>query len=386
MKLKEKNILLKKSNGITLIALVVTIIVLIILAGISINLILGDNGIITKAQEAKKAQEKAEIIESLQLEIAAKEAEKLQNTNGLTQSEIEEILKAKCGEESVIKNADGTIKSVKPEGKDYEILFDAIYSGTLEGAENPEVPEGPEILLSSLEVGDYIKYNTGVTTVGENGVIMCRVLYNDEEHGLQIISDKNVIAELELGAEDWETAKAAYNSAIEDLNDEAENYLNTTYAVDARCVGSLPTIDEDGNFTEKDEGTQTTVSIPSNWTLPTGWTTTDTGCYGIDENYKTDETAMKAANIWITGEDYWLASRSFEQLSFMGNTEYDFCMCANGVDGSFIDSTLCYIVSDGETGGIQQKEGFRPCFSLRSDIKVTGEDGKSESTAYTIYK
>ena len=39
--------------GITLVALVVTIIVLIILAGVSISLVLGDNGIITKAREAK---------------------------------------------------------------------------------------------------------------------------------------------------------------------------------------------------------------------------------------------------------------------------------------------------------------------------------------------
>lgn len=45
----------KDSNneGITLIALVVTIVVLLILAGVSLNLVLGNNGIITKAQDAK---------------------------------------------------------------------------------------------------------------------------------------------------------------------------------------------------------------------------------------------------------------------------------------------------------------------------------------------
>ena len=42
----------KQNNGITLIALVITIIVIIILAGISINLLFGDNGIIKKAQDA----------------------------------------------------------------------------------------------------------------------------------------------------------------------------------------------------------------------------------------------------------------------------------------------------------------------------------------------
>ena len=46
--LKQKN--KRKEGGITLIALVVTIIVLIILAGVSISMIVGDNGIITQAE------------------------------------------------------------------------------------------------------------------------------------------------------------------------------------------------------------------------------------------------------------------------------------------------------------------------------------------------
>ena len=44
---------MKNNKGITLVALVVTIVVLLILAGVSINLVLGDNGIVKKAQEAK---------------------------------------------------------------------------------------------------------------------------------------------------------------------------------------------------------------------------------------------------------------------------------------------------------------------------------------------
>lgn len=43
--------MLKGQKGITLVALVVTIIVLIILAGVSIALVLDDNGIATKAKE-----------------------------------------------------------------------------------------------------------------------------------------------------------------------------------------------------------------------------------------------------------------------------------------------------------------------------------------------
>ena len=58
---------MKKENGITLVALVVTIIVLIILAGISINLVLGDNGIITIAKKAKENTELAKTDEETQL-------------------------------------------------------------------------------------------------------------------------------------------------------------------------------------------------------------------------------------------------------------------------------------------------------------------------------
>ena len=49
----------KKKDGITLIALVVTIVVLLILAGVSISLVIGQNGLISKAKEAKEKTEQA---------------------------------------------------------------------------------------------------------------------------------------------------------------------------------------------------------------------------------------------------------------------------------------------------------------------------------------
>ena len=50
----------KKNKGITLIALVVTIVVLLILAGISISMLTGQNGILNRASEAKEKTEKAQ--------------------------------------------------------------------------------------------------------------------------------------------------------------------------------------------------------------------------------------------------------------------------------------------------------------------------------------
>lgn len=51
--------MLKGQKGITLVALVVTIIVLIILAGVSIALVLGENGIVNKSRDAANEYKKA---------------------------------------------------------------------------------------------------------------------------------------------------------------------------------------------------------------------------------------------------------------------------------------------------------------------------------------
>ena len=48
---------LKKQNGITLITLVITIVILLIISIVSMNFILGENGIITRTQEARKMWE-----------------------------------------------------------------------------------------------------------------------------------------------------------------------------------------------------------------------------------------------------------------------------------------------------------------------------------------
>ena len=56
---------MKKREGITLIALVITIIVLLILAGITIELTLGKNGIIARARKASIATRRDSVIQKL---------------------------------------------------------------------------------------------------------------------------------------------------------------------------------------------------------------------------------------------------------------------------------------------------------------------------------
>ena len=74
---------MRKNKGITLVALVVTIVVLLILAGVSINLVLGDNGIIAKAKEAQRKSAEASQNDLIGMnELAQQLGEKINGSTG----------------------------------------------------------------------------------------------------------------------------------------------------------------------------------------------------------------------------------------------------------------------------------------------------------------
>lgn len=78
----------KNERGITLIALVITIIILIILAGISINLLLGENGIITRSKNAKEQHEYAAAKEIIDLKLAEIYTDAVSNNEEYTMKKI----------------------------------------------------------------------------------------------------------------------------------------------------------------------------------------------------------------------------------------------------------------------------------------------------------
>ena len=63
--------MMKNQKGVTLIALVITIIVLLILAGVSIAMLTGDNGILTQANEAKVTNIEGRVEEEINLAVQA---------------------------------------------------------------------------------------------------------------------------------------------------------------------------------------------------------------------------------------------------------------------------------------------------------------------------
>jgi len=62
---------MKNQKGITLVALVITIIVLLILAGVSISLVVGQNGVLTQASNAVNTNEKASVKQNVEMGVAS---------------------------------------------------------------------------------------------------------------------------------------------------------------------------------------------------------------------------------------------------------------------------------------------------------------------------
>ena len=177
MKKCSKNAL-KSRKGITLIALVVTIIVLLILAGISIAMLTGENGILQRAAVAKKDTERVKIIETAQIDILGKQ---IKNHGTLSENELEEILTSNSyntkgtlsdnNEQSILEK---TLTS--SDGK-YSILVSEIYNGPLTTAGNGEetVVQDDETETESPYIGCYADIDGSGTIDG--------IIYADLENG-----------------------------------------------------------------------------------------------------------------------------------------------------------------------------------------------------------
>ena len=145
----------KESKGITLIALVITIIVLLILAGVAIVTLTGENGILTQAGKAKTETTDGEKEEQINLLSHEWIIEK--NTSSKT---LEEFLNEKIEEgklSSVKKNEDGTY-TIKLNG--YQTIIDQ--DGKIIST-GPWKQEGDTIINTqtnqTIKVGDYVKYD-----------------------------------------------------------------------------------------------------------------------------------------------------------------------------------------------------------------------------------
>ena len=158
-----KNLNLKNKNAITLIALVVTIVVLLILAGVTISLLLDENGIIAKSKDARNANRAGAIKE----EITLWKADKFAADNGAGSHESMDDFLARLKTRGLISDEDiATIKDTKKLQVGKETIVFPSDAKTLVQA----------FIDNEINVGDYLNYNdyvdetkTCTTTTNENG-------------------------------------------------------------------------------------------------------------------------------------------------------------------------------------------------------------------------
>ena len=168
---------LKQKKGITLIALVITIIVLLILAGISIQMLTGDNGILQKATEAKENTDLAQRKEELQLAITGASVDYYNGAKTgtlrdyLFSTEGQAKIKSELGTDDVIFNT--SKHTITYKGIEFIIAEDGTIKPGIEiskaDPENLEPEELPNDFWIASEGTAYI--NTKYITIPEELLI-----------------------------------------------------------------------------------------------------------------------------------------------------------------------------------------------------------------------
>ncbi len=148
---------IKDKKGITLIALVITIIVLLILAGVAISMLSGDNGILNRATDAKEKTKYGRIIEAKNLWETEKVADEYIGGTG-TAGSASKVINELWSEGTITEEERDTLLEGRPiiiDGKQISFgktLVDMYIAGescTTEGCTDE----------NHLHIGDYVSYN-----------------------------------------------------------------------------------------------------------------------------------------------------------------------------------------------------------------------------------
>ena len=239
----------KNQEGITLIALVITIIVLLILAGVTIATLTGENGLLERAEEARNQTEEGALEEEVQLKMTEKETDKhfgeerelIEYLNEIQDATVEEMA---TGDGYYVKRGNATV-TVYKDGEVIEGKVD-IWDGT--SSEVPEIKEFEWYIYNCNQLkffADCVN-NGGVLTEGQKTMVAEKGYAQD----ISITGETIVylMADLDLGARQEEgtltrgtawtpigkTSTSKFNGTLEGNNYSIRGvYINQT----ENCVG-----------------------------------------------------------------------------------------------------------------------------------------------------
>ena len=228
-----KKLQTKKSNtGITLITLVITIVVLSILAGVSINTVVGDDGIIQKAKEAAETTRRASAEEEMNRLVLEYELAK-------SDENFENFLQEKINEGRIngaTDNGDGTVTiSKRVDGKDYTITVKKPVAPT------PSVKVGAIRVVSdstgagsslgeaSTRKGTTLYIMIESTISGGTTTVSPQVPYAVTENGTYKFTVTGTVNGTTYTKEVSVTVNQFKNSILENINIKIGDSVNYTY-------------------------------------------------------------------------------------------------------------------------------------------------------------
>ena len=313
---------MKNQRGITLIALVITIIVLIILAGVAINLTLGENGILRRAQDAQKLSDKATVKEKIEVAIVEVQVEEVTSTGSLTLQKLYETLESKDSNITLNEYTQGDTEltgTYNLNGKIYNFTIDSQFNviigdGEGDGAPDEEQPEKEPVqigeivwnedgtvsvevsteltgnieyqvngtdgewqtgsLPTNLQHGDklYVRVNDGTTTT-EPQEIEIKDTIKPEEFTISVPEDSITYEALRIssiGTTDNQTGLKDYSFVVTkdgEIVQEIKNQTVTEYTIEelspeTQYVVYMLAYDNAGNARKSNEVTVTTPAMP----------------------------------------------------------------------------------------------------------------------------
>ncbi len=375
---------LKKGNeGITLVALVVTIVVLLILAGISLNLVLGENGIISRAQDARNqtAEGKANTEKAVNALTDEMEAYVKENEGGNGGSgTAADLSKYNIGDEvaytyDVVSGgysltaaksgytSDQTVAQSSTTLK-WKIINKDESTGTIDIV-------SAEPTSNSVYFQGALGYNNGVYLIND----ICEKLYSNTAKGIKARSINLEDMEKHLTDAGF-TARNAYKSEV--TYGTPKTYTSSKkypklYAsqigagITSTSVTQPDTVKTVDPYKESSKGYTTPTAETSDTAGDSGLTVTQTYYYiPINEtNYGA------AAAILANSNYYWVASRYV--ITYSSNAGFGLRVAGTNMGG------VNEFNSDGDTFSNDRR--LRPLVSLSSSV-LTGE--KDTNGAWTI--
>ena len=320
---------IRKNRGITLISLVVTIIVLLILAGITINMLFGENGLLNRATEATEEYSKSEARERVELLLSEYTIEKATGENmdfakflrknlqvGVAQNE-DDTYSFMLGEWQIVTTESKVISIEK-----FKLDVDKTYSSVASMKADTELTEGQLVQTEGYwdeqyGGGAYYDIVSSTSLTADDG--KCIQLDNGLYAELHAINDTVTVNQ--FGAygdgehDDAEAIESALNSKYGNISFESEKYRLARsikiYTSNIAILGNDKIVYTDDNYS----GSQY-YAITINSNFEDGTNVNSEMLYNIELFNLNIETRGKTSDYSIQMRVYNVTNLSIENCNF----------------------------------------------------------------------